>query len=197
MSEYAKTIDKVIQELGKLPGIGARTAERLAFHLLKSGKDEVLALADAVRDLKTRIRPCSICFNPTEDETCRICSNPRRDKSLICVVEQPRDLLSIESTGVFHGVYHVLMGQVSPLDGVDVDDLTIDELKARVQNNEVKEVLLATNPTVTGDSTSLHVAEVLKDTGVRVTHLARGLPVGGQIEYAGKSTLADAINARR
>lgn len=197
MAEYSETIERVMQELGRLPGIGARTAERLTFHLLKAAPDEVLSLGDAIRDLKTKIRPCAICFNPTEDETCRICANPRRDTAVICVVEQPKDLLSIESTGAFRGVYHVLMGQIAPLEGMNAEDLTIGELEDRVRGGDVREVILATNPTVTGDGTALQVAELLKPTGVKITRLARGLPAGGQIEYAGKSILADAINERR
>ncbi len=197
MAEYTETIERVMQELGRLPGIGARTAERLTFHLLKGEAGEVVSLADAIRDLKTKIRPCAICFNPTEEETCRICANPRRDTSVICVVEQPKDLLSIESTGAFRGVYHVLMGQIAPLEGISAEDLTIGELADRVRGGDVREVILATNPTVTGDGTALQVAELLKPTGVKITRLARGLPAGGQIEYAGKSILADAINERR
>jgi len=186
-----------MDELGKLPGIGSRTAERLTFHLLKSGDPEALALAEAIHDLKTRIRPCSICFNPTENEICAICANPNRDHAKICVVEQPKDLLSIESTDIFDGVYHVLMGHIAPLDGIGPEDLTIGELEARVEKGDVSEVILATNPTVTGDATALHITGVLSGKGVKITRLARGLPAGGHIEYSGKSILSDAINERR
>ena len=186
-----------MSELGKLPGIGARTAERLAFHILKTPGPEALALADAIRDVKTNIRPCSRCFNLSEDELCVICGDPRRDHAQICVVEQPRDLLSLEATGSYRGVYHVLMGHIAPLDGIEPEDLTIADLEARVKSGQVEEVLLATNPTVAGDSTSLYIAGCLKGLGVKITRLARGLPAGGQIEYANRSILSDAINERR
>ena len=197
MAGYSETIERLMAELGKLPGIGARSAERLAFYILKSADDEALALADAIRDVKTKIRPCSRCFNLAEGELCAICANPRRDQGQICVVEQPKDVLSLESTGAYRGLYHVLMGHIAPLEGVEPEDLTIDALVARVAAGGVSEVILATNPTVTGDATSLHIGERLSACGVKVTRLARGLPAGGQIEYANKSILSDAINERR
>lgn len=197
MPKYAGTIERLMEELGKLPGIGARTAERLAFHLLKAPDDEALALADAIRDVKTKIRPCRVCFNLAEEELCAICADPRRERETICVVEQPKDLLAIESTGAYRGLYHVLMGEIAPLDGVEAEDLTIDALVERCRSEEVREVILATNPTVTGDSTSLHIASRLEPLGVRLTRLARGLPTGGQIEYASKSILSDAMSERR
>ena len=184
-------------ELGKLPGIGARTAERLAFHILKSSDTEALALSDAIREVKSRIRPCSRCFNLAEDELCSVCADPNRDRSIICVVEQPKDLLSMEATGVYQGVYHVLMGQIAPLDGVAPEDLTIDALVQRVRAGGVKEVILATNPTVAGDATSLHICSMLGPLDVKITRLARGVPAGGQIEYFNKSILSDAMNERR
>ena len=156
-----------------------------------------MGLAEAIRDVKTKIRPCRNCFNLTEQELCGICSDPRRDATVICVVEQPKDLLAIESTGAFRGIYHVLMGQIAPLEGVAPEDLTIDALVARVKGGEVKEVILATNPTVTGDGTSLHITSLLEPLEVAVTRLARGLPSGGQIEYASKSILTDALTQRR
>ena len=197
MSEYAETIERLMAELGRLPGIGARTAERLAFHLLKANDDEAFALADAIREVKTRIHPCRTCFNLTEDLQCGICSDPRRDRSIICVVEQPKDLLALEATGSYQGLYHVLMGQIAPLDNIEAEDLTIDALEARVRAGGVDEVILATNPTVTGDATSLYLQSLLEPLGVRCTRLARGLPAGGQIEYANKSILTDAMNERR
>lgn len=197
MAGYGETIERLMIALGKLPGIGARTAERLAFHILKTPEGEALALADAIRDVKTRIRPCSRCFNLAEDELCVICADPRRNGGQICVVEQPKDLLSLEATGSYHGVYHVLMGHIAPLDGIEPEDLTIADLEARVKSGRIEEVILATNPTVAGDSTSLYIAECLKPLGVKITRLARGLPAGGQIEYANKSILSDAINERR
>ena len=197
MAGYSETIERLMAELGKLPGIGARTAERLAFHILKSSDAEALALSDAIRDVKSRIRPCSRCFNLAEDELCAVCADPQRDRSIICVVEQPKDLLSLEATGVYRGVYHVLMGQIAPLEGVAPEDLTIDALVKRVRRGGVKEVILATNPTVAGDATSLHISSLLGPLGVRITRLARGLSAGGQIEYSNKSILSDAINDRR
>lgn len=197
MAGYSETIERLIEQFGKLPGIGARTAERLAFHILKSSDQQAEALAGAIRDVKTKIRPCRRCFNLTEHDICGICSDPRRDQSIICVVEQPKDLLAIESTGAHRGVYHVLMGHIAPLEGVEPEDLTIDALVARVEADGVKEVILATNPTVAGDGTSLHIASLLAPSGVKITRLARGLPTGGQIEYSNKSILTDALTQRR
>ena len=197
MAGYAETIERLMAELGKLPGIGARSAERLAFHILKSNRDEAMALAEAIRDVKTRIHPCKVCFNLTESEICNICANPRRERQTICVVEQPKDLLALEATGSYRGVYHVLMGHIAPLEGVEAEDLTIDALEARVRAGGVEEVILATNPTVAGDGTALHIISLLEGSGVKLTRLARGLPSGGQIEYASKSILTDAITERR
>jgi recombination protein RecR len=197
MAKYSETIERVMELLGKLPGIGARSAERLTFHLLKTADEEALALAEAIHNLKTKIRPCKVCFNPTEQEICNICSDERRKKGTICVVEQPKDLLALESTGAYRGVYHVLMGTIDPLNSVEAEDLTIEDLANRIRQGGVQEVILATNPTVTGDATSLHIAELLQPMDVKITRLARGLPAGGQIEYANKSILSDALNERR
>jgi recombination protein RecR len=197
MAKYSETIERLIEEFGKLPGIGARTAERLAFHVLKGSEEAADALAGAIRDVKTKIRPCPTCFNLAEGGPCRICADPRRDHATICVVEQPKDLLAIESTGAYRGVYHVLMGHIAPLEDVAAEDLTIEALVSRVCAGGVEEVILATNPTVSGDGTSLHIASVLEPLGVKVTRLARGLPTGGQIEYANSSMLTDAITGRR
>jgi len=197
MAKYAQIIERLIAEFGKLPGIGPRTAERLAFHLLRASEQEAEALAAAIRDVKARIRPCKVCFNIAEGELCAVCADARRDRGVICVVEQPNDLLALESTGAYRGVYHVLTGHIAPLDGVEPEDLTIDALVARVRAGGVREVLLATNPTVAGDGTALHIAALLSPLGVKVTRLARGLPAGGQIEYANKSILSDAISERR
>ena len=197
MASYSKTIDKLIAKLTGLPGIGPRSAERIAFHLLKATKDEAVALADAITDVKNKIRPCNVCFNLAEADVCDICADARRDKTVICVVEQPKDLLALEATGAFHGVYHVLLGHVAPLDGVEPENLTIAALAARVKAGGVSEVILATNPDVSGDATALHVADALKSTPVKITRLARGLPSGGQIEYASRSILTDAITERR
>jgi len=197
MAGYAETIERLMAELGKLPGIGARTAERLAFHILKATDAEALGLADAIHDVKTKIRPCSQCFNLSEGELCTVCADPRRDRNAICVVEQPKDLLSLEATGAFQGLYHVLMGHIAPLEGVEAEDLTIGALVERVKAGGVDEVILATNPTVAGDGTALYISSLLAPLGVKVTRLARGLPTGGQIEYANKSILSDALTERR
>lgn len=197
MAGNSETIERLMTELGRLPGIGPRSAERIAFYILKSEKEDAFALADAIRDVKTRIRPCKVCFNLAEGQLCGICSDPRRDKSTICVVEQPKDLLALEATGAYRGLYHVLMGHVAPMEGIEPEDLTIDALLERVRAGGVDEVLLATNPDVAGDGTALHVAAALEGTGVKITRLARGLPAGGQIEYANKSILTDAITQRR
>jgi recombination protein RecR len=197
MPAYSSIIERLMELLGRLPGIGARTAERLTFHLLKADDKEALALADAIRDLKTNIRPCRTCFNPTEGELCPVCSDPRRDHSALCVVEQPKDLLALESTGAYRGVYHVLMGHIAPLEDIEAEDLTIEPLLERVRRGEAKEIILATNPTVSGDATALYLTERLAGLNVKVTRLARGLPAGGQIEYANKSILSDALNERR
>ena len=197
MSGYSETIEKLIEQFGKLPGIGARSAERLAFHVLKSGRDEALELAEAIRAVKLNVRPCKVCYNLAEADLCAVCGDARRDHAVLCVVEQPKDLLALESTGVYRGVYHVLMGHIAPLENVDADDLTIDALVDRVRAGGIKEVILATNPNVAGDGTSLHITSRLAPTGVKVTRLARGLPAGGQIEYAGKSVLSDALKDRR
>ena len=197
MAKYAETIERLMEEFGKLPGIGSRTAERLAFHILKASTDEAMGLARAIHEVKTKIRPCSRCFNLSEGELCNICSDARRDQAIICVVEQPKDLLAIEATAAYGGVYHVLMGHIAPLEGLDPEDLTIDALLQRVRAGGVREVILATNPTVAGDGTSLYISSRLADVGVKITRLARGLPAGGQIEYANKSILTDAITERR
>jgi len=197
MAKYSETIEKLIAEFGRLPGIGARSAERLAFHMLKAPEAEAFALADAIRDVKTKIQPCRVCFNIAEADLCAICADTTRDHAVICVVEQPKDLLALESTGVYRGVFHVLMGHIAPLEDMEPEDLTLDALVARVRAGGVREVILATNPTVAGDSTSLHIAEQLAGLGVALTRLARGLPAGGQIEYANKSILSDAMNERR
>jgi len=197
MTGYAETIERLMAELGKLPGIGARTAERLAFHILKATDAEAMGLAEAIRDVKTKIRPCSQCFNLSEGERCTVCADPRRDRSAICVVEQPKDLLSLEATGAYQGLYHVLMGHIAPLEGVEAENLTINALIERVKAGGIQEVILATNPTVAGDGTALHISSLLAPLGVKVTRLARGLPTGGQIEYANKSILSDALTERR
>jgi recombination protein RecR len=187
----------LMQQLGKLPGIGPKSAERLAHHLLAAPRTEVLALADALRALKEQVRPCQRCCNPSEHELCSICSDPRRDSALICVVETPRDLTSMERSGRFRGLYHVLHGRLSPLDGVGPEHLTIDRLLARVRAGDVQEVIMATNPTTEGDGTALYLSSLLGPLGVRVTRLARGLPTGSNLEFANNQMLADALEGRR
>lgn len=190
-------LQRLIDELKKLPGVGPRSAERIAFHLLKTGKDEALALASTIRDIKENVRPCSRCFNLAEGELCNVCSDERRDRGTVVVVEQPKDLLTLESTGLFTGVYHVLMGRIAPLEGIGPDDLTINALVQRVRNDGIREIVLATNPTLEGDATALHIQSLLASTGVKLTRLARGLAPGGQIEYANRTMLEEALRGRR
>ena len=196
-SAYTESLNRLIEEFGRLPGIGPKTAERLAFHVLKAGTDEAMALAEAVRDVKTNIKRCEICYNYSEQTTCQICSDPRRDKSLICVVEQPKDVISLEKTSACRWVYHVLGGHIAPLDGVEPGDLAIEQLVARVRAGDVKEVIMATNPNMAGDGTTLYISSVLRGTGVKITRLARGLPTGSSIEYASGKMLTDAIIGRQ
>lgn len=198
MSSYTQSIQALITEFSRLPGIGARSAERIAFHLLKQKPEEAMRLADAIRDVKTRIRHCSVCFNLTEADPCHICTDPGRDQGLVCVVEQPKDLLALESAGLYKGVYHVLLGRIAPLDDIEPKDLTIDALVARLASGTVREVIMGTNPTMEGDGTALHIqAELAKYPQVQVTRLARGLPAGSSIEYANRNILADAIAGRQ
>jgi len=190
------SVENLVAQLTRLPGVGQRTAQRLAFHLLQVPKPEALALAEAIADVKERVRFCDECGNLTEDAVCAICLDERRDRSLICVVEQPADLVSLERTHEFRGLYHVLGGALSPLDGVEPEHLRIDELLARVERNGVVEVVLATNPNMTGEATAAYIADRLRDR-VRVTRLASGLPVGGDLEYADEVTLGRALAGRR
>jgi len=193
---FGPVVDNLVAQLSRLPGVGTRTAQRLAFHLLRLPKEEALALAQAIVEVKERIRPCRECGNLTEEELCVICSDTRRDRHVICVVEQPADLVSVERTAAFRGVYHVLGGALSPLDGVEPSDLRIDELIARVEANGVDEVVLATNPNMTGEATASFLADRLRGR-TRVTRLASGLPVGGDLEYADEVTLGRALAGRR
>jgi recombination protein RecR len=189
-------VQNLVAQLTRLPGVGQRTAQRLAFHLLRAPKDEALALAAAIVDVKERVRFCRECGNLTEEEVCAICLDTRRDHSLICVVEQPVDLISVERTAEFRGLYHVLGGALSPIDGVAPSDLRIDELIRRVETNGVEEVVVATNPNMTGEATAAYLADRLRGR-VRVTRLASGLPVGGDLEYADEVTLGRALAGRR
>jgi recombination protein RecR len=189
-------VDNLVAQLTRLPGIGGRTAQRLAFHILQTPKQEALALAEAIVDVKERVRFCRECGNLTEEELCAICLDARRDRATICVVEQPVDLVSLERTAEYRGLYHVLGGALSPLDGVDPEHLRIDELMQRVDRNGVAEVVLATNPNMTGEATAAYLADRLRGR-VRVTRLASGLPVGGDLEYADEVTLGRALAGRR
>jgi recombination protein RecR len=196
---YAPPVQRLITELSRLPGIGGRTAQRLAFHLLRVDEGEALALAEAIQEVKQRIGLCEVCFNLADEPRCRICTDERRDPELICVVEEPSDVISIERTHEFRGRYHVLGGALSPIDGIDPEDLKIDELYARVLDGSVREVVIATNPTTTGEATALHIAEGVRGRmpEVIVTRLASGLPVGADLEYADELTLGRALAGRR
>jgi recombination protein RecR len=196
-SAYTETLNRLIEEFGKLPGIGPKSAERLAFYLLKAPPAEAMKLADAIRDLKQKIIRCEICYNLSEQSVCQICSDPRRDKSIICVVEQPKDVISLEKTGACKWVYHVLGGHIAPLDGVEPGDLTIKQLVERVYAGNVKELIMATNPNMAGDGTALYISSLLRSSDVKITRLARGLPTGSTIEYASGKMLADAIIGRQ
>jgi len=193
---YAPPLQRLITELGKLPGIGQRTAQRLAFHLLRADNDEALALADAIREVKEKIGFCEVCFNLAEGPRCTICEDSRRDTSVICVVESPADVIPIERTHEYRGLYHVLGGALSPIDGIDAADLRISELSDRVGKGGVSEVVIATNPTTTGEATAHHIAGLLEGQ-VTVTRLASGLPVGADLEHADEVTLGRALAGRR
>lgn len=192
---YAAPISRLIAELSKLPGVGQRTAARLTFHILRAQEREALALAEAIREVKEKVGLCEVCFNFAEGPRCGICSDERRDRSLICVVEEPADVIPIERTGEFRGLYHVLGGALSPIDGVDPEHLRIGELLERAGGGEVGELILATNPTTTGEATALHIAELLRGR-VTITRLASGLPVGADLEHADEVTLGRALAGR-
>lgn len=199
MNDLKGPVDRLVQALGRLPGIGSKSAERLAHHLLKCPPDEALALADAIREARERIHHCANCFHLTEADQalCAVCRDPRRDPGTICVVETPRDLLVLERAGTYLGVYHVLLGRLAPLQGVGPDQLTLDALEQRIRSGGVREVILATNPTLEGDGTAMLVASRLAEFDVPVTRLARGLASGGSLEFANKEMLADAFQGRQ
>jgi recombination protein RecR len=197
VGESLGAIARLIQELGKLPGIGPKTAERLTHHLLAAPRTQVFALADALQAIKETIRQCRQCCNLTEGELCELCQDPRRDRSLVCVVEQPRDLAALERSGTYRGLYHVLHGRLAPLDSIGPDQLTIDRLLDRVRAGGVQEIIMATNPTLEGDGTALYLSSVLTPLGVRITRLARGLSSGSGLEFANSQMLADALEGRR
>jgi recombination protein RecR len=194
---YTETLNKLIEEFSKLPGVGPKTAERLAFHILKAKPAEAMKLAEAIRDVKNKIKRCQICYNLSESKICQICSDKRRDKATICIVEQPKDVIALEKTGACKWVYHVLGGHIAPLEGIEPDDLTIEQLVKRVRDGNIKELIMATNPNMAGDGTALYISSLLKNTGVKITRLARGLPTGSTIEYASGKMLTDAIIGRQ
>ena len=197
MPALTDSVINVIEEFARLPGIGRKSAERLAYHILRLSTPDALRLADAIRDVKTNVRYCSTCFNLAESELCTICVDPKRDQTQLCVVEQPRDLMSLEQAGVYHGLFHVLLGRIAPLDGIGPEHLTINQLVDRVAKGKFAEVIMATNPTVEGDGTALHISNLLGDLDVAITRLARGVTSGSVLEFTNKDVLADALNGRR
>ena len=194
MESYPQSVERLISEFAKFPGIGKKTAQRMAFHVLMSNNEHSAHLAQAVMDVKTKILFCSACGGITEDDPCHICSDPKRDKNLICIVEDPADIYAFERMGIFRGLYHVLGGVISPLDGIGPDSLTIDRLLTRIQ--EGMEIILATNASIEGDTTALYLGKILNEKGVEVTRLARGIPVGGELEYVDEATLQRAMEGR-
>lgn len=194
---YATPVANLIEELSKLPGIGPKSAQRLAFYLLKIKSEEAKSLADAIVCVKDKVRFCPVCWNVTDEDLCEFCKDEKRDSSIICVVEEPRDIVAIEKTGEFKGGYHVLGGAISPIDGIGPEDLRIKELLGRLNDGRIKEIVLATNPNIEGEATAMYLAKLIRPLEVRVTRLASGLPVGGDLEYADEVTLGSALKGRR
>jgi len=197
MNHYAKPLTKLIAELGKLPGIGGKTAQRLAFYILSISDEDASALADAIKDAKTAMKYCSVCGNLTDGDICPICSDASRDKSLICVVESPRDVNAMERIREYNGLYHVLNGAISPIDGIGPEDINLRSLIVRLQNEDIKELILATNPNIEGEATAMYIARLVKPAGIKVSRIAHGIPVGGDLEYADEVTLSKAMEGRR
>ena len=195
-TQHAQPITRLIQELTKLPGVGAKTASRLAMHILRSSREDAESLARAILEVKEKIRLCSLCFNLTDQDPCRICQDPRRDREVICVVSGPEDLMALERSGSFRGLYHVLHGVLSPLEGVGPKDLRINELLSRLQGDRIKEVILATNPSVEGEATAQYLSQIIKPLGMRVTRIARGVPMGGDLQYIDEVTLSKSLENR-
>lgn len=197
MTDNPSSVNELIDQLGRLPGIGRKSAERLAYHLLRVSKGEAMALSEAIRNVRENVCYCSVCYNFAEAELCNICSNPARDDSLLCIVEQPRDLMALEQAGVYSGVYHVLLGKIAPLEGIGPDQLTIDALVERVRRGNFREIIMATNPTVEGDGSALYITNQLAEFPVEVSRLARGITTGSVLEHANREILADAISGRQ
>lgn len=197
MAELSDSVSHMIDQLSRLPGIGRKSAERLAYHILRVPDSEAFALADSIRTVRENVRYCDICFNLAESEMCNICRDPTRDQSMICVVQQPRDLMALEQSGTYKGLYHVLLGRIAPLENVGPDQLTIDQLVGRVAEGAFSEVIMATNPTVEGDGTALHISNLLADYDVTLSRLARGITTGSILEYTNKEILADALTGRQ
>jgi recombination protein RecR len=195
--EHTDSLKQLLEELCRLPGVGARSAERIALYLLDAPNEQALNLAQAIRKLKSSIRNCDVCFNLTESKLCSICSDNTRDRSVICVVELPKDVMRIESTGAYKGLYHVLGGHIAPLDGIGPDKLNIDSLSKRARQPGVKEIILSMNPTVEGDGTALHIGSLLQSSGIKITRLARGLASGASLEFTNKDTITEAITGRQ
>jgi recombination protein RecR len=194
---YAPSIERLLEELERLPGIGPKSAQRIAYHVLRTDAESAQRLADAIAEVKRTVHFCPQCFNFAEGDLCGVCADPERDATIICVVEEPRDVVAIERTGEFSGLYHVLHGAISPMDGIGPDQLRLRELIGRLSHESVDEVLVATNPNVEGETTALYLARLIKPLGIRVTRIASGLPVGGDLEYADEVTLGRALQARR
>ena len=197
MSIYSPSIEKLIEAFEKLPSIGHKTAARLAFHMLNSSEEEINNFVNAITNAKKNLKYCSKCYNISDTDPCIICSNPKRDESIICVVEDVRDIIAMERTHEFNGVYHVLHGSISPMNGVGPDDIKVKELLARLTDGKVKEIILATNPRVEGEATAMYLSKLIKPLGIKVTRIARGIPVGGDLEYTDEITLMQALEGRR
>lgn len=197
MAQLTESVTRMIDQFARLPGIGRKSAERMAYHVLRISKAEAMELSDSIRDVKQNVRYCEVCFHLAESDRCEICEDPRRDTSQLCVLEQPRDLIQLESSGVYKGLYHVLLGRIAPLDGIGPEQLTIEPLVERIRKGSFREVILATNPTVEGDGTALHISNLLAEFPVEITQLARGITTGSVLEFTNKEILADAISGRR
>lgn len=197
MTGYAQPIRKLISELGRLPGVGEKTATRLALHILNASRDDAMRLAESIRDVKEKIRLCSVCFNLTDEETCSVCRDSSRDRELLCVVEEPDSLMAIEESGSYRGLYHVLHGAISPIDGIGPEQIRLRDLVGRVEQGTIREVVIATNPSVQGEATALLLAKLLKGKGVSLTRIAMGIPVGGDLKYTDRMTMARAMEFRR